>query len=225
MRGCSARPTGTDTLCQRHAQARDIHVPPHLTPIGEHRLQRALHGPDDVQFLQVQMEGFGGWQPASTVPEEQLTKYFAKQAHEKIMLRRFRAQVHRGERVLSAVPMKPRTFLSSWSSVKPKAQSSCATHKEGDSDVVAAARTAGSHSDRQTDRQTETDRDGQRRTETDRDGQRHTERQRHRDTETERQRDRETDRQTDRPTDRQTDKRQRDRRPPAPATTKKVHSC
>ena len=111
--------------------------------IEAHRLVRALHAPDDVQFLEIKLQDFRGWQPSCTIPEANLQQYFAKKADERIRLRRYRAQTHRNQRKISAKPMRPKTFLSSWSSVSPKRASSCATHKESDKDVVAAARTAG----------------------------------------------------------------------------------
>lgn len=143
IRGCSNRPSGKDTLCQAHAAARDAQVQPMYAEIEAHRLVRALHAPDDVQFLEIKMLGFRGWQPSCTIPEANLQQYFAKKADERIRLRRYCAQTHRNQRKISAKPMRPKTFLSSWSSVCPKQASSCATHKESDKDVVAAARTAG----------------------------------------------------------------------------------
>ena len=50
IRGCSARPVGSDTLCQQHAAARDASLPPQYAEIAAHRLLRALHSPDDVQW-------------------------------------------------------------------------------------------------------------------------------------------------------------------------------
>jgi len=88
------------------------------------------------------MQGYRGWQPFCTVPQEQLTQYFGRKAHERITLHRLRAQTHRGQRVISAQPQRTRSFLS-WSSVRPRQSSECATHKEADADVAAAARTAG----------------------------------------------------------------------------------
>ena len=143
IRGCSARLSGKDTLCQAHAAARDAQVQPMYAEIEAHRLVRALHAPDDVQFLEIKLQDFRGWQPSCAIPEENLQQYFAKKADERIRLRRYRAQTHRNQRKISAKPMRPKTFLSSWSSVSPKQASSCATHKESDKDVVAAARTAG----------------------------------------------------------------------------------
>ena len=144
LRGCSARPTGKDTLCCKHAAARDARIVPAMyAEIEAHRLVRALHAPGDVQFLEIKMAGYRGWQPSCTIPEADLTQYFARKADERIKLRRFRAQTHRGERRVAAQPARARTFLSSWSSVRPKQASDCATHKESASDVAAAARTAG----------------------------------------------------------------------------------
>lgn len=74
---------------------------------------------------------------------EHRTQYFARKAHERITLRRLRAQAHRGQRVNSAQPRGTRSFLSSWSSVRPRRPSDCTTHKEAEADVAAAARTAG----------------------------------------------------------------------------------
>ena len=118
-------------------------MPAMYAEIEAHRLVRALHAPGDVQFLEIKMAGYRGWQPSCTIPEAHLTQYFARKADERIKLRRFRAQTHRGERRVAAQPARARTFLSSWSSVRPKQASDCATHKESASDVAAAARTAG----------------------------------------------------------------------------------
>lgn len=64
--------------------------------IEAHRLVRALHAPGDVQFLEIKMAGYRGWQPSCTIPEAHLTQYFARKADERIKLRRFRAQTHGG---------------------------------------------------------------------------------------------------------------------------------
>ena len=55
---------------------------------GRHRLKRALHSQGDACHLEIQMQGHGGWQPACTVKEEALAKYFASQADRNIRRRK-----------------------------------------------------------------------------------------------------------------------------------------
>lgn len=52
--------------------------------IGKRRLKRALHKAQDVCHLEVQLKGFGSWQPACTIPESLLSKYFASLADKNI---------------------------------------------------------------------------------------------------------------------------------------------
>ena len=87
LRGCSCKPMRKDTLCRKHAEDRDRAVPPMYAEIGRHRLKKALHSPGDVCFLEVQMSGYRSWQPACTVPELALAKYFAERASRNIETR------------------------------------------------------------------------------------------------------------------------------------------
>ena len=61
--------------------------------IGKRRLKRALHKAQDVCHLEVQLKGFGSWQPACTVPESLLSKYFASPADKNIRHRSLPPQV------------------------------------------------------------------------------------------------------------------------------------
>ena len=88
LRGCSAMPHGRDTLCCKHAGDRDRPQQPRAEQVGRHRLKRALHSQGDVCHLEIQMQGHGGWQPACTVKEEALAKYFASQADRNIRRRK-----------------------------------------------------------------------------------------------------------------------------------------
>ncbi|CAJ1338621.1 unnamed protein product, partial [Effrenium voratum] len=143
LRGCSERPCGRDPLCKKHAAARDASLAPQYAELSRHRLRKALHRPDDVQHLEVQYEGYAGWQPASTVSEAHLEQYFARKAHAKIMGRRLLSQQHRKKRWVACMPRRRRTFLASWSSAGPKTKSECQTTKESARDVAGAARSAG----------------------------------------------------------------------------------
>ena len=109
-----------------------------------HRLRRALHRHGDTTHLEVQLEGCSArWQPACTVDEAALAAYFAHGADARIQQRRqrrfqLRAQGSRGKRL-----RKETSFMASWSSAGPRAQSDCSTHKESAAHMTAAARTAG----------------------------------------------------------------------------------
>lgn len=88
LRDCSRRPYGKDTLCRQRATLRDEAPRPSHVEIGRHRLRRALRTEGDVQYLEIQMEGHGNWQPAATVHEETLRRYFATLADGNIRRRR-----------------------------------------------------------------------------------------------------------------------------------------
>lgn len=47
-------------------------------------MKRALFAESDVTYLEVQLEGYAGWQPAETVNQTLLNRYFAKLADAKI---------------------------------------------------------------------------------------------------------------------------------------------
>ena len=144
LRGCPCRPRGTETLCQRHACARDSQPDDGSAEVSAHRLIRALHKQPSMH-LQVQLKGFQKrWQPACTVPEEKLAKYFAVRSHARIEERRKRRVAFRALRLLGRQGHRREpTFMASWSSAAPKEQSECGTHKESEAHVTGAARTAG----------------------------------------------------------------------------------
>ena len=147
LRGCAHRPTGKDTLCKVHARVRDaggMSQEADVTAIAEHRLKRALHFKGDFTHLEVKLEGFANrWQPACTVSADKLAAYFAKRAHERGMLRRARRLAFRAKKYSRKRLRKEASFMASWSSVGPKRCSECETHKESESHITAAARTAG----------------------------------------------------------------------------------
>lgn len=87
LRGCSCKPSANDTLCRKHAADRDRPLLPMYAEIGRHRLKKALHSPGDVCFLEIQMSGYRSWQPACTIPEAALAKYFAERASHNIETR------------------------------------------------------------------------------------------------------------------------------------------
>ncbi|CAK9073030.1 Retrovirus-related Pol polyprotein from transposon TNT 1-94 [Durusdinium trenchii] len=130
LRDCSRRPYGKDTLCRQRATLRDEAPRPSHVEIGRHRLRRALRTEGDVQYLEIQMEGHGNWQPAATVHEETLRRYFATLADGNIRRRRETAA---GGITGSEVDRHAR------------AESACQTHKETEKHITAAARTAGFH--------------------------------------------------------------------------------
>jgi len=47
-----------------------------------------LYAESDVSYLEVKMDGFAGWQPAETVNQTVLNRYFAKLADGTIRRRR-----------------------------------------------------------------------------------------------------------------------------------------
>ncbi|CAJ1402387.1 unnamed protein product [Effrenium voratum] len=142
LRGCSQRPHGADTLCCVHAADRDLPGRPCHGEIGSHRLKRALHAEGDVCHLEVRLAGFGSWQPACTVGQEMLARYFANLADANIRRRRQKRVESRAKKWIGMRPRR-RTFLAPWSSARARQESSCQTHKETEQHVTAAARTAG----------------------------------------------------------------------------------
>jgi len=143
LRGCSARPHGRDTLCWKHAQDRDRPQQHRAETIARHRLKKALHTDGDVCHFEIQLEGFRGWQPACTIKEEVLAKYFASQADKNIRRRRQCRVEARAQKWTGLRPRRAKTFLAPWHSAQPREKSTCGTHKEGRKDAHAAARTAG----------------------------------------------------------------------------------
>ena len=87
--------------------------------------------------------GFRGWQPACTIKEEVLAKYFASQADKNIRRRRQCRVEARAQKWTGLRPRRAKTFLAPWHSAQPREKSTCGTHKEGRKDAHAAARTAG----------------------------------------------------------------------------------
>lgn len=151
LRGCPRRPHGVGTLCREHSlcvAAADGMV---TSPMGfatadvrAHRLRRALHSGDDYGHLEIKLEGFSDrWQPASTVDEKKLSAYFAKLADGRIQQRRQRRMQLRSGGVRAKRSRRETSSMASWSSAGPRADSECKTHKETESHVAAAARTAG----------------------------------------------------------------------------------
>ena len=90
LRACSRSPHGKETLCPFHASQRDslLQANPGEGEIASHRLKRALYAESDVTYLEVKMDGFAGWQPAETVNQTVLNRYFAKLADGTIRRRR-----------------------------------------------------------------------------------------------------------------------------------------
>eukprot|EP00969_Alexandrium_andersonii_P021068 920725-Alexandrium_andersonii.AAC.1 len=87
------------------------------------------------------MEGYAGWQPAATVDEPLLSEYFARRAHERSALRRkFRLE---NRHLRCTGRGRSQSFMASWSSILPRQQSACQTHKETEGHITAATRTAG----------------------------------------------------------------------------------
>lgn len=86
LRACSRSPRGKETLCPLHASQRDSGLQARRGEgeISAHRLKRALFAESDVNYLEVQLEGYAGWQPAETVNQTLLNRYFAKLADAKI---------------------------------------------------------------------------------------------------------------------------------------------
>lgn len=144
LRGCPDRPCGQDTLCKRHCQARDVQPAEGRNKVIAHRLVRALQKQNGLH-LEVQLEGFRKqWQPACTVPQDEVARYFASGSHDRVQERRKRRLAFRKMRVGDRKrPRKEPTFMASWSSRKPREQSECGTHKESEAQVTGAARTAG----------------------------------------------------------------------------------
>ena len=62
--------------------------------VASHRLKRALYAESDVCYLEVKMDGFAGWQPAETVNQTVLNRYFAKLADGTIRRRRLQLVFH-----------------------------------------------------------------------------------------------------------------------------------
>ena len=124
LRGCSCRPHGKDTLCKKHAAARDKQLPPPdpSSQVSRHRLRKALHNDGDVCHFEVQISGFRGWQPACTINENVLAQHFALQADRNIRRRRqWRAEARR-KKWTGFCYRRPRTFLAPWHSAGPKHQ-------------------------------------------------------------------------------------------------------
>lgn len=125
LRGCSSRPHGKDTLCQKHAAARDKQLPP-IDPssqVSRHRLRKALHADGDVCHFEVQIAGFRGWQPACTINADVLAQHFARQADSNIRRRRERRVEARKQKWTGMRPRRARTFLAPWHSAGPKQES------------------------------------------------------------------------------------------------------
>jgi len=122
LRGCSCRPHGKDTLCQKHAAARDKQLPPvpPSSQVARHRLRKALHTHGDVCHFEVQIAGFRGWQPACTINADVLAQHFASRADSNIRRRRERRVQARKQRWTGFRPRRPRTFVGPWHSVAPK---------------------------------------------------------------------------------------------------------
>ena len=144
LRGCSCRPCGKGTMCRKHALALGkASVAPGVR-VKKHRLKRALRSKGDVAHLEVQLEGHSArWQPACTVDEAQLAGYFATRADARIQARRARRFLLRSQGARGKRGRKETSFMATWSSLGPRAASSCATHKETEAHVVSAARSAG----------------------------------------------------------------------------------
>ena len=125
LRGCSSRPFGKDTLCRKHAEARDKQLPEQAScaKIARHRLRKALHTDGDVCHFEVQLSGFRGWQPACTIDESVLAQHFACQADSNIRRRRERRVQSRKQKWTGMRPRRARTFLAPWHSAGPKEQS------------------------------------------------------------------------------------------------------
>ena len=145
IRGCAKRPCGSDVLCAAHAQARDASQGPVGSVIVAHRMRRALHA-HRGHHLEVQVEGFASrWQPACTLEEPALSRYFATKAD--AVARRRRQQRFAFRSVKKKAPLQKRrrepSFMAAWSSKKPRQASTCQTHKEAEGDVPGAVRTAG----------------------------------------------------------------------------------
>jgi hypothetical protein len=144
LRGCPRRPHGSGTLCFEHSRALDSGGSIATADVRAHRLRRALHSSDDYAFLEVKLMGFSDrWQPASTVDEDKLAAYFARLADGRIQQRRERRFRLRAGGVRAKRSRRETTFMASWSSAGPRADSACQTHKETGTHVAAAARTAG----------------------------------------------------------------------------------
>ena len=144
LRGCSCRPHGKGTLCQKHAFALQPSSSAAGTHILKHKLRRALHGNDDVTHLEVMLKGFRArWQPACTIDAGTLASYFAQGADARIQARRRRRFKLRSKGVRGKRGRKEQSFMASWSSLGPRASSECSTHKETEAHIAAAARTAG----------------------------------------------------------------------------------
>lgn len=162
LRHCSRTPCRKETLCHEHAAQKNCQ-PAERFQIGRHRLKRALHSEGDVQHLEIQMEGFGSWQPACTVPAAQLENYFANLADAEIRRRwggcfQIQAQAEflrptnlarRQQRAVNRQQnwhgMRPRrnAVLAQWSSQHARAQCTCQTHKETEQHITAASKSAG----------------------------------------------------------------------------------
>ena len=144
LRGCPRRPHGTGTLCGAHTLSMQSAGSAATDDVRSHRLRRALHSRDDYGHLEVKLEGCSDrWQPACTVEEGKLAAYFAKLADRRIRQRRLHRMQLRAGGVLAKRSRRETTFMASWSSAVPRANSACQTHKETPAHVVAAARTAG----------------------------------------------------------------------------------
>ena len=108
-----------------------------------HRIRRALHSSSDLTHLEILIRGAQRkWQPACTVDDSVWAAYFAHKAHQKLQIRRQRRFQFREAGVLAKRRRNCPTFMAPWSYLGPRAQSRCRKHKETDSYVATAARTA-----------------------------------------------------------------------------------
>ena len=143
LRGCSNRPDGKGTLCAKHKHLVGASSSPLCGDVREHRLRRALHGSNDVNHLEVKVGSCNRWQPACTADQAKLAEYFATRADARIQHRRLRRKLHRAAGVRGKRQRKEISFMAAWSSIGPRSESDCSTHKESDAQITAAARTAG----------------------------------------------------------------------------------
>ncbi|CAK0861431.1 unnamed protein product, partial [Prorocentrum cordatum] len=144
LRGCPDRPHGKGAMCCKRAKALVADPPaPHET-VCNHRLRRALHGPDDWLPLEVQLKGFARrWQPACAVSPDALASYFGTGADARIQARRARRMALRKQGAAGKKGRKEKSFMTSRGSNGPRAASECSTRKETDAHIVAAAPAAG----------------------------------------------------------------------------------
>ena len=145
IRGCALAPHGSDVLCKTRAKLRDARTVQQESKVVEHRLRRALHS-ESGHHLEVLLEGFERrWQPACTVDEAALSKYFAGKADAIARRRRQKRLLFRAAKKAAPPHSRGRepSFMAAWSSKRPRKASACETHKEGENDVPGAVRSAG----------------------------------------------------------------------------------